>query len=107
MSTDILYNRILSFFEAELSAARKRLEAGEFESFKEQVIAGRRITDALELLAPHARRDQRARRLVRSGEALIRELMSVREVIRKKSASPRVRQTLLMSQIMTGKEYLQ
>lgn len=106
MSIDSLYNRVLSYFEGELSSARKRLEEGGFPNFKEQVLAARRIAEALALLAPYSRRDQRARRLTKSGEALIGELMSVREVIRRKSASAE-RQTLLISQIMSGREYLQ
>lgn len=107
MSADSVYNRVLSYFEEELAAARKRLETGEFATFKDQILAGRRIAEALALLSPYVRGDQRARRLVKSGEALLRELMSVREVIRKKNSAPGERQTLLMFQVLTGKGYLQ
>ncbi|WP_298432986.1 hypothetical protein [Geobacter sp.] len=101
-----MYNRIMSYFEDELTSTRRRLEEGEFASFKDQVLAARRIAEALTFLTPYSRRDQRARLLTRSGEELIRKLMSVREVIRRKSTSAG-RQTLLISQIMAEKEYLQ
>lgn len=107
MSADSLYNRVLSYFEEELAAARERMERGQFATFKDQILTGRRLADALALLSPYARGDRRARRLVKSGEALLNELMSVREVIRKKNSAPGERQTLLMFQILTGKEYLQ
>ena len=106
MTIETLYNRILSYFEDELSSTRRRLEEGEFASFKDQVLAARRIAEALALLSPYSRRDRRARLLTRSGEKLIHELMSVREVIRRKSTSAG-RQTLLISQIMAEKEYIQ
>lgn len=105
MAIDTLYNRILGYFEIELDTARKQLETGEFKSFKEQVIAGRRIAEALELLAPYARHDRRARRLVRTAENLIDDLLSVREVIRRRNSSPQVRQLLLISQVMPAESY--
>ena len=106
MATDTLHNRVLSYFENEISAARKQLAAGLFESFKEQVIAGRKIAEALEILTPYAQGDWRAQRLVNSGETLIRELLSVREVIRKRSSPPHKRQLLLISQVMPADSYL-
>lgn len=106
MATDTLHNRILCYFENEIAAARKQLEAGLFESFRDQVITGRRIAEALEILTPYAQGDCRAQRLVKSGEMLIRELLSVREVIRSRSSSPHKRQLLLISQVMPAESYL-
>lgn len=107
MGVDTFYNKVLSYFEGELAAARERLDSGQFTSFKDQVVAGRRLAEALALLAPYARQDQRARHLVKNGEALLRELMSVREVIRKKSATRGFRHTLLITRLLRKKEQLQ
>lgn len=106
MATDTLHNRILSYFEDEIDSARRQLEAGRFESFKEQVVVGRKIAAALELLAPYAQGDWRAHKLVKSGETLIRELLSVREVIRRRSSTPHKRQLILISQVMPAESYL-
>ncbi|WP_306533447.1 hypothetical protein [Geobacter sp.] len=106
MAIDPLHNRILGYFENEIDAARKQLKAGLFESFKDQVIAGRKIAAALELLTPYAQGDWRAQRLVKSGETLIQELLSVRKVIRKRSGSAHKRQLLLISQVMPVENYL-
>lgn len=106
MAIDTLHNLILCYFENEIDAARKQLKAGLFESFRDQVVAGRKIAEALELLTPYAQGDSRAQSLVKSGETLIRELLSVREVIRKRSTSPHKRQLLLISQVMPAESYL-
>lgn len=106
MAIDTLHNRILSYFESEIDAARKQFKAGLFESFKDQVITGRKIAAALELLTPYAQGDWRAQRLVKSGETLIQELLSVRKVILKRSSSPHKRQLLLISQVMPAESYL-
>ncbi|MRR38852.1 hypothetical protein EG829_30220 [bacterium] len=107
MAIDTLHNCILRYFESEIDAVRRQLDAGGFDSFKEQVIAGRKIAEALEILAPYARHDQRARQLVRSGTVIIQRLYSVREVISKRRNSPHHRQLLLISQVMTAETYLQ
>lgn len=107
MATDTLHNRVLGYFESEIDTTRNQLETGQFKSFKEQVIAGRKISAALEILAPYARQDQRTRRLVKIGENLIDDLLSVREVIRRRNSSPHVRQLLLISQVMPAETYLQ
>lgn len=106
MAADTLHNRILSYFEDEFDSARRQLEAGLFESFKEQVVVGRRIAAALELLAPYAQGDWRAQKLVNRGETLIRELLSVRDVIRRRSSAPHKRQLILISQVMPAESYL-
>lgn len=107
MAIDTIYNRILGYFENEVDAARNQLETGQFKSFKDQVIAGRKISNALELLAPYVRQDKRARQLVRNGEAVIRDLLSVRQVIQKHNDSPQCRQLLLICQVMAKRSYLQ
>jgi len=106
MATDPFHNRILSYFEDEIDSARRQLEAGLFESFKDQVVVGRRIAAALELLAPYAQGDWRAQKLVSSGKRLVRELLSVREVIRRRSSAPHKRQLILISQVMPAESYL-
>ena len=107
MGIDTIQNRILVYFENEIVAVRNQLETGQFKSFKEQVIAGRKIAEALERLAPYTRRDQRARRLVRTGKTLIDDLLSVREVLRGRNSSPRFRQLLLCCQVMPEEGYPQ
>lgn len=105
MATNTLHNRVLSYFENEIDSARKQLKAGLFESFKDQVIAGRKIAEALQFLTPYAEGDWRARRLVRSGEMLIKDLLSVRAVIHRRSLSPQIRQLLLIYQVITTGRY--
>lgn len=107
MAIDTLHTRILGYFESEIEALRNHLETGQFKSFKDQVIAGLKIAEALDLLAPYARRNHRARRLVRKGKTLINDLLSVREVIRRGNSSPHLRQLLLISKVMSSERYLQ
>lgn len=99
-----LHDNVLGYFEAEFAAARKKLKDGGYTSFKDRVLVSVKITEALSLLSPYVRSDKRARNLVRQGETLREELLSVRDVIKEKSTPARKRQNLLISQIMRKKK---
>jgi hypothetical protein len=107
MTTDTLCSRVLSYFEDELDFTRKRLDAGLFDKFRDRIVASRKIADALEMLAPYCRKDQRARKLVRRGESLRKELLSVREVICKKHGARSKGHTALLVRILCRKKQLQ
>lgn len=88
MSPDTIYERVISYFEAEFEAVRRTLESGELNDFKERVVMSQKIMDALNLLSPYVRSEWRARQVVKSGEELRNDLLSVREIIKKKVISP-------------------
>lgn len=77
---EILHSDVLNYFNAEFDALEARLRTGELD-YKERVLVSRKISEAVNLLAPYVRSDPRARHLVRSAEALRKELLSVREMI--------------------------
>ena len=78
---DKLYDTVFSYFEDEFDAMRQRFESGLLDDYKERVITSQKINEALSLLAPYVRSEWRARQLVRSGEQLKKELLSVRDII--------------------------
>jgi hypothetical protein len=76
-----LYETVFSYFEDEFDAMRQKFESGQLDDYKERVITSQKINEALSLLAPYVRSEWRARQLVRSGELLKKELLSVRDII--------------------------
>jgi hypothetical protein len=76
-----LYETVFSYFEGEFTAMRERLENGQLDDYKERVITSQKINEALALLAPYVRGEWRARQLVKDGEQLKKELLSVRDII--------------------------
>ncbi|MCM0080979.1 hypothetical protein L4X63_05190 [Geomonas sp. Red32] len=77
---EIIHSDVLNYFNAEFDALDERLRTGKLD-YKERVLVSRKIDEAVHLLAPYVRSDPRARHLVRSAEALKKELLSVREMI--------------------------
>lgn len=76
-----LYETVFCYFEDEFAAMRQKFESGLLDDYKERVITSQKINEALSLLAPYVRSEWRARQLVRSGELLKKELLSVRDII--------------------------
>lgn len=76
-----LYETVFSYFEDEFTAMRQKFESGQLDDYKERVITSQKINEALSLLAPYVRSECRARQLIRSGELLKKELLSVRDII--------------------------
>lgn len=101
-----MYDNVLAYFEQEFATARQRLTEGRFTGLKERVLVSVKITEALALLSPYSRSDRRARQLVKEGEELRTELLSVRDVIEQKSAPRKKRQDLLISQILRKRKPL-
>lgn len=77
---EMIQSDVLNYFNAEFDALEARLKTGELE-YRERVLVSRKIDDAVHLLSPYVRSDPRARYLVKSAEALKKELLSVREMI--------------------------
>ena len=98
---DILHSDVLNYFYAEFDALEARLRSGGLEDYKERVLVSRKIGEAVSLLAPYVRSDPRARRLVKSAEALKKELLSVRERIVKQILQNR--EQPLLQAIIEGK----
>ena len=78
---EIIHSDILNYFNAEIDALEERLKNGNLADYRERVLVSRKIGEALHLLSPYVRSDPRARHLVKSAEALKKELLSVREMI--------------------------
>jgi hypothetical protein len=76
-----LYETVFCYFEGEFNAMREKLENGQLDDYKERVITSQKINEALALLAPYVRGEWRARQLVKDGELLKKELLSVRDII--------------------------
>jgi hypothetical protein len=76
-----LYEKVFSYFEREFESMRQRFEYGQLDDYKERVITSQKINEALALLAPYVRSEWRARQLVRDGEQLKKELLSVKDII--------------------------
>jgi hypothetical protein len=77
---DSIQSEILNYFNTEFDALEERLKSGDMTDYRERVLVSRKIDDAVSLLSPYVRSDPRARHLVRSAEALRKELLSVREM---------------------------
>ena len=77
---DSIQSEILNYFNSEFDALEERLKSGDMADYRERVLVSRKIDDAVSLLSPYVRSDPRARHLVRSAEALRKELLSVREM---------------------------
>ncbi|SNB47470.1 hypothetical protein [Geobacter sp. DSM 9736] len=75
---------VISFFESEFTDLKKRLREGELSDFKERVVVSQKLSEAVKLLSPYVRTEWRARRVVREGERLRAELLSVGNMIRQK-----------------------
>lgn len=101
-----MYDTVLAYFEQEFAAVRERLKEGRYAGLKERVLVSLKISDALTLLAPYTRGDQRARKLIKAGEALRTELLSVRDVIEKKRAPRKKRQDMLICQVLRKRKPL-
>lgn len=82
-----MYGTILTYFTDEFSSIKERLEHGEFANFKERVVVSQKISDAISLLSPYVRSDARTRILVRDGETLKKDLLSVRDLITRKTSA--------------------
>lgn len=80
-----VYGTVVAYFTNEFSAIKERLNAGNYKNFRERVVVSQQISEAISLLAPYARSDARTRILVRDGETLKNDLLSVRDLITKKS----------------------
>lgn len=76
-----LYETVFSYFESEFNAMREKLVNGQLDDYKERVVTSLKINEALSLLAPYVRSEWRARQLVRDGEQLKNELLSVKDII--------------------------
>ena len=76
-----LYETVFSYFEDEFAAMRQKFESGQLDDYKERVITSQKINEALSLLAPYVRSEWRARQLIKTGEQLKKELLSVRDII--------------------------
>lgn len=76
-----LYDTVFTYFEGEFHVMREKFESGLLDDYKERVIASQKINEALALLAPYVRSESRARQLVKTGEQLKKELLSVRDII--------------------------
>jgi hypothetical protein len=81
---EIIHSDVLNYFITEFDALEARLKTGELD-YKERVILSRKIDEAVHLLSPYVRSDPRARHLVRSGEALKKELLSARDIVKQLS----------------------
>lgn len=78
---EIIHSDVLNYFTAEFDALQERLRAGDLDDYRERVLVSQKIAEAVHLLSPYVRSDPRARHLVRSAEALKKELLSVRDII--------------------------
>lgn len=94
---DILHSDVINYFTQEFAALEERLKAGRLEDYRERVLVSRKIAEALHLLAPYVRSDPRARHLVKSAEALKKELLSVRSIIEKQLTQHKDQQSLLQA----------
>lgn len=97
-----VYGNILTYFTNEFSAIKERLKHGEMDNFRERVVVSQKISDAINLLAPYVRSDARTRVLVRDGEMLKKDLLSVRDLITKKPCN-RQEQPALLKALMSKK----
>jgi len=94
---DTIHSDVLSYFTSEFGAIEERLKSGALDDYRERVLVSQKIGEAVNLLAPYVRSDPRARHLVRNGEALKKELLSVREMIVKQLLQQKEQQSLLQT----------
>ena len=99
---DVLHSDVINYFTTEFAALEERLKSGRLEDYRERVLVSRKIAEAVHLLSPYVRSDPRARHLVRSGEALKKELLSVRSIIAKQLLQ-KEKQSLLQAIMMRKK----
>lgn len=92
---DSIQSEILNYFNTEFDALEERLKSGNMADYRERVLVSRKIDDAVSLLSPYVRSDPRARHLVRSAEALRKELLSVREMFVQQLLQEKDQQSLL------------
>lgn len=100
---EIIHSDVLNYFNAEFDALEERLKAGGLDDYRERVLVSRKIDEAVHLLAPYVRSDPRARHLVKSAEALKKDLLSVREMIMKQLAQQKDQQSLLQAIVESKK----
>lgn len=100
---EIIHSDILNYFNAEFDALEERLKTGNMADYRERVLVSRKIGEALHLLSPYVRSDPRARHLVKSAEALKRELLSVREMIVQQVMPEKDNESLLRAIVMRKK----
>lgn len=102
-----VYATVLNYFTNEFSSINDRLKRGQFDNFRERVVVSQKITDAINLLSPYVRSDAQTRLLVRNGESLKKDLLSVRDLITKQVPSRQEQPTLLKAlMIKNGKSCL-
>jgi hypothetical protein len=101
---ETIHSDVLNYFKTEFDALEERLKSGGLEDFKERVLVSRKIDETVNLLSPYVRSDPGARHLVKSAEALKRELLSVREMVMKHLLQPKDQQTLLQALIERKRE---
>jgi len=101
---DILHSDVLSYFTEEFATLEKRLKTGELDDYRERVLVSRKIGEAVNLLSPYVRSDPRARQLVRTAEALKKQLLSVRDMMVKQLLQQREKQSLLQVILRRKKE---
>jgi len=82
-----LYERVIDYFEIEFDIVKKQLKLGLLDDYKERVLTSQKISHALTLLAPYVRSEWRARQLIKTGESLKSELLSVRDIVGKNTWS--------------------
>jgi hypothetical protein len=100
---EVIHSDILNYFNAEFDALEERLKNGNMADYRERVLVSRKIGEALQLLSPYVRSDPRTRHLVKSAEALQKELLSVREMIVKQVLLQQDKQSLLHAIVMRKK----
>lgn len=100
---ETIYSDVLNYFAAEFDALEERLKTGALDDYRERVLVSRKIGEAVNLLSPYVRSDPRTRSLVRSAEALKRELLSVRDLMVRQLCQQKEQQALLRT-IITRKQ---
>ncbi|WP_054692667.1 hypothetical protein [Geotalea toluenoxydans] len=98
-----VYGTVLTYFSNEFTTIKERLKTGQFENYRERVVVSQLISEAINLLAPYVRSDARTRILVRNGETLKKDLLSVRDLITRKS-SPRPENPSLLKALLDKKQ---
>jgi hypothetical protein len=93
----VIHSDVLNYFIAEFDALEERLKSGGLDDYRERVLVSQKIAEAVHLLSPYVRSDPKARHLVRSAEALKKELLSVRNMIVKQLMQQKDQQALLQA----------
>jgi hypothetical protein len=87
VNEETLYEKVIEYFDGEFRIVRKQLELGLLDDYRERVFTSQKITYALALLTPYVRNEWRARQLVKAGERLKHELLSVQDIINNRYCS--------------------